>query len=108
MQTISEIPQDYFLDLTIMTADGLIGHRAGWYQSASICAMMANIMGQDPPLRAEKIFPWVFAYDQRPLSSEEKTTRAQADMARLLMNAPGFETTKLAKAVSGGGNGSTH
>ena len=99
MQTISQIPQDYFHDLMIMTADGLIGHRASWYQSATICSMMANIMGQEPPLTANKIFPWVFEYDQAPLTPKQKQDRAQAGMAQLLMMAPGFEKTKLSKAI---------
>ena len=108
MQSISEIPNDYFYDLMIMNADGLIGHRGSWYQSATICAMMANLMGQSPPLKAEKIFPWIFEYDQAALTPEQKTQRAQTAMHMLLMNAPGFETSKLAQIVSGEPNGRAH
>lgn len=96
-ESIENIDEETFTEITVMWADGMLGGRGMFEAMAPVTAAVFNFMrnSSTAPFTTDKIFPWIREYILNPdlePTAQEKTS--QALLAYMSM-APGFSMERF-------------
>lgn len=96
-QSVDEIDEETFTEISVMWADGILGNKAMFEALTPVTTAVFNFM-RNPSTAAfstDKIFPWVREYNLNPdlePTAQEKTSQA---LLAYMSAAPGFSMERF-------------
>jgi hypothetical protein len=100
-ETVNEIDEETFAEITVMYADGVLGNKGIFEALTPITTAVFNFMrdGSTPAFSGDKIFPWIREYNINPDVDAEG---ANQQLLTFLTSAPGFTMEKFNVGVHQG------
>lgn len=91
-QTIDELDEETFADISVMFADGVLGGKGTFDAIAPLTAGIFNYLrsANSAPHAAKDIFPWVSDYDKNPDEDLVDSAKINESLLAFMSQAPGF------------------
>jgi hypothetical protein len=99
-ESVNEIDEETFTELCVMYGDGVIGGHGQFDSIAPLTTQIFNYIRdpKTPPIRQDKIFPWIVDYQRNPV--DDVTVREAANNALLayMTSQPGFNMERMCQS----------
>ena len=91
-QSINEIDEETFADISVMFSDGILGGKGIFDAIAPLTAGIFNYLraANTTPHTSADIFPWVTEYDKNPDMDITNVAKINESLLSFMSHAPGF------------------
>jgi hypothetical protein len=97
--TIDEINEEIFSEITVMYADGMLGNRGQFDSLAPLTAGVFNYMRSNgqTAYKQDSIFPWINQYFENPDHQPTKQQEVNNSLLTFMSQAQGFSIERFKK-----------
>ena len=91
-QSIDEVDEETFAEISVMYADGVLGGKGVFDSVAPLTAGIFNYLrsSNSSPYAAADIFPWVTEYDKNPDEDITSVEKINESLLAFMSSSPGF------------------